>query len=704
MPTDTQQTTQPTQQPDVLDAAISSVVPASSAAPTPTALSPTKMADPSANGGVLGSAALGALKATTEAHNGTAQPAPQKQPDVLDAAIQSVTNPNVATQAPEKPSTLGRVGNAVKEWGSDAVAPIKAAMQPPQDAKEEAALAAGGPLALETYRAGKTVVEGTENVFKAKGDAFQKAKTDFVQGVKDFHNKDYRNYVSDAGSTASDLISLVPGGDIVGPKFRELSEGARPGGDLVTPVTKDILDVGSVALADKASEAAATKIKALPPVEDGFVRIQSSDGAIHDLPQENLPVVQARDGGIRVVKSGKVVAPPATEINPEQHLVYREAGPKPQHGTPVATPQPLDNATITNLKGGNKLSPEAMNQLRVHVGGTPGQEIEVGSTPENVLHKASAPLQKTLTETGLKMNQAILDAPAFETSIADAGQLDKTLDSIRSKFPGGDEEKLNAAFDKEIQNAQSVLASKDPKELLAYRRQLSPQIDFRPDYKVPSTSIEAQNEAQRQIYFAIGDKLHTEIPATAALDKVVQPNLELQSFLDRNGVDRDPVLADAEHVSELQKGRNQLAVNAHNEVVARNRELAGLDKSDVQPTVGTQTGSPTKVDVALDRAVGQFNLTKPAEQSALRQLLQPSVKAGKLWGTNTDYVGALNQFDQLSPAERAARFSNPNAVRNVLRTKARTQMLVKYGSIGAAALAAHETGIDRAALHLIMGG
>jgi heterodisulfide reductase subunit C len=395
------------------------------------------------------------------------------------------------------------------------------------------------------------------------------------------------------------------------------------------------------------------------------------------------------------------VSAPTVQPIKAENFVYKENPPAPQHGEPFKSPAPLDNPTIVKSLGGKDLSPEAVNTLKKHVGGTPGAEIEVGSTPKNTVIKAVEPMQKTLTETGIKMNQAIQNAPAFKSSVLADGNstLLKDIEDLRDNLPLKSEDPLNKVFDKQVEAAYDVLNSTDPKEVLAYRRKLGSQIDWSDIRQSPETTKDAKDLVQAKIYRALGTKLHTEIPETAELDKIFQPNLELQSHLDKKlgtSISRDPVEANAQHLSELNKGKRQLAVDAHNAIVDENRKLAGLDTPS-----GPITGP---IGEALDSAVSKFKGTNPAEQEALRKMLTPSVNAGKVFGTNTSWFDALKQFDRLTPDEQAARFSNPAQVRSTLRSEATKQVgraVVKYGS---AVAAAHALGVDRAAIQFALGG
>lgn len=188
------------------------------------------------------------------------QPSPTQSgnPVKLDfSTLQPIgSQPSVPPQpSEEQPGVLNRAWNAVKSE----VAPIidigESVVTPPQDHKEELALTFGGPTALQAYRAARTVVGGVESAIKAPAEKYQQAKQDFQRATQDFQNKDYRNLASDAASTATDVMGAVsPGTSMVTDRAREFSEGARPGGDLVTPIVKTGVDVGLAALTDKVGE------------------------------------------------------------------------------------------------------------------------------------------------------------------------------------------------------------------------------------------------------------------------------------------------------------------------------------------------------------------------------------------------------------------------------------------------------------------
>jgi hypothetical protein len=125
--------------------------------------------------------------------------------------------------------------------------------------------------------------------------------------------------------------------------------------------------------------------------------------------------------------------------------------------------------------------------------------------------------------------------------------------------------------------------------------------------------------------------------------------------------------------------------------VKKNRELAGMPVSDVQPSIPVNPAATSKVDMAVNDAIKKFNAL-PQEETALRNLLSPSTEQ-KLLGIKTDWVGALNRYDNLTPAERSARFSNPDAIRKVIEPLAKRQRqldIAKKVALGGAGVASVE--------------
>jgi hypothetical protein len=86
-----------------------------------------------------------------------------------------------------------------------------------------------------------------------------------------------------------------------------------------------------------------------------------------------------------------------------------------------------------------------------------------------------------------------------------------------------------------------------------------------------------------KVYRALGDKIHTEIPATVELDKTLQPNLELRSHLKNRLGERamsDPHAAGVEAETQAKLGKQKIDNDAHNARVDRNWKVVG-------PLIGT---------------------------------------------------------------------------------------------------------------------
>jgi hypothetical protein len=102
---------------------------------------------------------------------------------------------------------------------------------------------------------------------------------------------------------------------------------------------------------------------------------------------------------------------------------------------------------------------------------------------------------------------------------------------------------------------------------------LGKKIDWDKLENNPTTPAEVQNLARAKVYKALGDKIHVEIPDTVALDKTLQPNLELRSHMRTKLGDRvveDPHAATAEAQSEFKKGTTSVENALHNAQVEKN--------------------------------------------------------------------------------------------------------------------------------------
>jgi hypothetical protein len=177
---------------------------------------------------------------------------------------------------------LDEAKNAVVQTAQGVGNTIKAVTAPPEDAQETAVHAIGGDAGLIAYRAANKVVDSAQNMVKAKKETFRQAATDFAKSAQDLHSGNWRQGLSDVGSTIGHLTSLDPtSGPGVGERAVELSEGARPGGDLATPLGKTATDLGMAALDSDTA-------RALPGKVGGAVSDFLSDTAAKKLYQATL--------------------------------------------------------------------------------------------------------------------------------------------------------------------------------------------------------------------------------------------------------------------------------------------------------------------------------------------------------------------------------------------------------------------------------
>jgi hypothetical protein len=476
--------------------------------------------------------------------------APQAQFDP-NAAYEPAPGSDTTANQPKDTGIASRAWQAAKDEAGNivqgVVAPIKTAFAPPQSAREHALLAIGGPNALAAYRASQGVVGAAENVFKAKQENFRQAAIDLSNAVNEFHQKDYRRGTADTASAVAGAMGI--GGDPVPEmgRVRDILQGTKPGGDIVTPVTKDVVDLGAALATEKAPEIVKGTGKAAEAVAD---------------------TAKAAPG--KIISGAKNTA---EAIKPEWLTKRAETAPA-QHGTPSRVEAPLDGPTVGKQLGGKDLSAEALNTLQQHVGET----IPAGSTAKNMLTKAVEPVVKTINETASKMNKTVADAHPFTTSVLQdnvfgEGGLTNQIDEIKKNLPPSVRDGLTADIDAVMEDADDALNSMDPSAVLEARRKLGNKIDWDDIVRNPTTPAEVQNAARVKVYRALGEKIHAEIPETVELDKTLQPNLELRSHMVRKLGERvvdDPLAATTEHQTELKKGQTTVENAAHNEQVLKN--------------------------------------------------------------------------------------------------------------------------------------
>ena len=163
---------------------------------------------------------------------------------------------------------LSRIGRGIgQSVESSIVAPIRGAVSEPQDVNEVIAHASGGQPTLIAYRLGKQVVDSMKKMASAPKEHYQQAKQDFIRAAKDFHDKNYRAAVTDVASAAMSTQGMMPGVDSeMADRQRELVEGTRPGGNLATPLARDVTDVATMYVGEKLPEVTAKVGKGLQEI------------------------------------------------------------------------------------------------------------------------------------------------------------------------------------------------------------------------------------------------------------------------------------------------------------------------------------------------------------------------------------------------------------------------------------------------------
>ena len=271
----------------------------------------------------------------------------------------------------------------------------------------------------------------------------------------------------------------------------------------------------------------------------------------------------AATGGYNWLKS-KLVTPEAPTGEPEPPAPT----PKPV-STPVKVDTPLDDATIRKL-GGKDLSAEARATIQQHSGGV----IPAASSPETELLTTVRPVNETIQQQGAKLDAILKNAPPLEDSLAtkpggvaysDSSALDDALFKLKTNLPGGTEESLGKAIDKEFLRYQGATASTDPVEINNAIRDLDQRIN---SYRAPEqpldTPADAADAARVTLRRALRSSLDTALPETQPINDVLGKNLEVRSLLRQKfgDVAFDPDAADAQAASEYQKGKTQLDTKA----------------------------------------------------------------------------------------------------------------------------------------------
>jgi hypothetical protein len=501
-------------------------------------------------------------------------------------AAQAIPVPQGATigdpiQDPNQPGFFSRLAAGASD---EAKSMVTGAVQPlvndvkaviPTNAKEHTIADIAGPGALFAYKTASRLIDSAESVFKARGQDWENAKQDFSRAVNEFHQKDYRNAASTVGDIASDIggrnADLVHG--------REFAEGTRKGGDLATPLGKTAVDAAALFSGSDTAQELPGKVAA---------KVGAAADAVARVPELTIKQLQ-------LPEEPKYVAEP----------------PKPVT-SPVTVDTPLSDAVVRKSMGGKNLSEEARNTIREHA----GDVVPKGSSPELQLIKTIKPVNEAIVTQGTALNEVLEKAGQFSTS--PASEIEAGISKLKENLPGGEEDRLGKAIDKEVNRAKDVMQSTSPLEINGYIRELDKRID---SYTAPEDSIEspagAADAARVTLRRILRNKLNTEIPETQPINDVLSRNIELRSLLRKKFGDiaSDPVAADAQFRSEFNNGRTGLDVQEQNQAlkekhlqdtaqVQRNRALAS---KAIGATVGAVAGhlSPIPGGTVLGGWVGE---------------------------------------------------------------------------------------------------
>jgi hypothetical protein len=258
--------------------------------------------------------------------------------------------------------------------------------------------------------------------------------------------------------------------------------------------------------------------------------------------------------------------------------------------SPVTVDSPFDDAVIRKSVGGKDLSPSARELLRNNSGPT----ITAGSSPEVHLLKAVAPTNEMIATEGAKLDGILKNAPPLPE--APATKVTAALDTLKTELPGGSEETLSKAIDKEAERYASVLESRNPLEINATIRELDSRIN---SFTAPEEALEgpasAKDAALVTIRRTLRDSLNSAYPETQPINKQLSDAIEVRQVLRKKfgNVATDSSAANAQYQSELAKGQAQLSREQVNqqtrEAFEQNLQRVRRNKT-IAKTVGAVAG------------------------------------------------------------------------------------------------------------------
>jgi hypothetical protein len=178
----------------------------------------------------------------------------------INSGAPSSSGTSVPATQPSQPTLGDRIWEGAKQSAiGQGVQGVMGVLDAPKSSDEQVVHAIGGDPGLTAYRAAKSVVKSAQGMIKAGEDEYPQAKQDFQRAVQDFHSRDWRNAASSAASLGSDVIGITQPEMVTQMQnARELSEGARSGGNLATPLTRQAIDAATVLAPEIGDTAMAT--------------------------------------------------------------------------------------------------------------------------------------------------------------------------------------------------------------------------------------------------------------------------------------------------------------------------------------------------------------------------------------------------------------------------------------------------------------
>jgi hypothetical protein len=165
--------------------------------------------------------------------------------DPLAAIGTPATPPPAAAATQSSDNLTGRIVEGARQFAAPIANLVASAVKPPESSTEQIIHGVTGPGGLIAYRQARNLINAAKNVVEAGPEAYENAVKDYKQAHDDFVNEDYRGAASSAASLATDAAGIVdPTAASAARDARELTEGARPGANLATPLTRQILTAG----------------------------------------------------------------------------------------------------------------------------------------------------------------------------------------------------------------------------------------------------------------------------------------------------------------------------------------------------------------------------------------------------------------------------------------------------------------------------